>query len=168
MPLFGFRKDKKHEQGHVQAKAESAKKAAAPLGRRAVTDRDKALRTFKSDKPEKVSARVVTKDAGAAKSGPVVPKGGFSGAAGAILRPHITEKSGISSQTGAYTFDIAADANKPRVAAAVEAIYKVTPIKVTLMNGPSKRVFVRGKRGVVPGVRKAIVTVKKGEKIDFV
>ena len=85
-----------------------------------------------------------------------------------ILRPRITEKSGILSQTGVYTFEIAKNANKILVSKAVVALYKVTPIKVTIINSPAKKVFIRGRRGVVSGVRKALVTLKEGDKIDFV
>ena len=85
-----------------------------------------------------------------------------------ILRPRITEKSGMLSQGGVYTFEIAKTANKNVVAKAIVALYKVTPVKITVINTPAKKIFMRGRRGVVSGVRKAIVTLKKGDKIDFV
>ena len=85
-----------------------------------------------------------------------------------ILRPHVTEKSGILSQNGVYTFQIAADTNKQAVARAILSLYKVNPVKIAIVNLPTRNVFVRGKRGTVAGVRKAIVTVKDGDKIDFV
>ena len=88
--------------------------------------------------------------------------------ASVILRPRITEKSGILSQGGVYTFEVAKGANKPTIAQAVKALYKVTPVKVTVINLPSRNVVVRGKRGVQSGMRKAVVTLKKGDKIDFV
>ncbi len=85
-----------------------------------------------------------------------------------ILRPRITEKSGVLSQGGVYTFEVTAGANKNSVASAIKSLYKVTPVKVAILNNPAKNVFVRGRHGVVAGVRKALVTLKKGEKIDFV
>lgn len=85
-----------------------------------------------------------------------------------ILRPHITEKSGSLSQIGKYTFQITKDANKQSISRAIKVLYKITPKHVNLLNQPSRNVFVRGRRGVVPGIRKAIVTVKKGDTIDFV
>jgi len=91
-----------------------------------------------------------------------------SGPTHAILRPHITEKSGMLSQTGKYTFQVMRNANKQSIARAIQVLYKITPKHVTLLNQPARKVFVRGRRGVVPGHRKAIVTVKKGDKIDFV
>ncbi len=88
--------------------------------------------------------------------------------ASAILRPRITEKSGVLSQGGIYTFEVAKDADKASISRAVKALYKVTPIKVAIVNLPARKTFIRGRRGVVPGIRKAMVTVKKGDKIDFV
>jgi len=85
-----------------------------------------------------------------------------------IIRPRITEKSGLLSQTGVYTFEVAKFANKNSIAKAVTALYKVVPVKVAVINLPGKNVFVRGKRGFVTGTRKALVTLKKGDKIDFV
>mgnify|MGYP003351962988 CR=1 FL=1 len=84
-----------------------------------------------------------------------------------IIRPMITEKSGILSQNGVYTFEIASDANKNTIASAIQSMYKVKPVKIAIINTPAQRVFVRGKRGVVSGIKKALVTVKKGDKIDF-
>lgn len=98
----------------------------------------------------------------------VVPSGRFDDTAGAIIRPHITEKSGILSQSGVYTFEITRDTTKAGVIKAIKTLYKVTPVKVAIINLPRKKVFVKGRRGIVPGVRKAMVTLKKGDKIDFV
>ena len=118
-------------------------------------------------KAKAVKAVKATKEL-ATTSAPAVSSGIVSNIAGAILRPRLTEKSGILSQMGVYTFEIAQNANKNAVSKAVSALYKVTPIKIAILNLPSKRVFVRGKRGVVSGIRKAVVTLKKGDKIDFV
>lgn len=85
-----------------------------------------------------------------------------------IIRPRITEKSGLLSQAGVYTFEVSKDATKPQITKAIKKLYKVTPVKVAVVNLPTKNVFVRGKRGTVSGIRKALVTVKKGEKIDFI
>jgi len=86
----------------------------------------------------------------------------------AIIRPRITEKSGLLSQNGVYTFEVSKNINKHGISKAIFSLYKVVPTKVAIINLPSKNVFVRGKKGVVTGKRKAIVTLKKGDKIDFV
>ena len=98
----------------------------------------------------------------------VVSTTSTSSVASVILRPRITEKSGMLSQSGVYTFEVAKNANKNTIALAVKALYKVTPVRVAIINSPAKNVFVRGRRGVVSGVKKAVVTLKKGDKIDFV
>lgn len=85
-----------------------------------------------------------------------------------IIKPHITEKSGIQSQGGVYTFIVSDKANKEMIGKAIFSIYKIHPAKVAIVNLPPKLVFRRGKKGRVSGVRKAIITVKKGDKIDFV
>ena len=86
-----------------------------------------------------------------------------------IKKPRITEKSGIQAETlGVYTFEVTTKANKKSVAKAVKELYKVTPVKVNIINLPAKIVFTRGKTGRKSGVKKAVVFLKKGDKIDFV
>ncbi len=60
------------------------------------------------------------------------------------------------------------DAGKAQVSKAVSEIYKVEPVKVNIVKNPSKRVFVRGKKGVKSGVKKAYVYLKKGDKIEVI
>lgn len=115
-------------------------------------------------KPAKAGSAVAT----TATKAVAAVKGSFADHTDAIVSPHVTEKSGIQSQSGIYTFKVAKTATKGQVAAAVKTLYKVTPVRVAMVNLPAKNVFVRGRYGVVPGLRKAVVTVKKGEKIDFV
>jgi large subunit ribosomal protein L23 len=150
MPLFGFKKDKQHEQNHIQATAEMAK-GTMPANRNA---KNKVSRKPKTEKPAKVSKELVTKDAVSDKTVSALPVGSFSSTTDVIIRPRITEKSGILSQSGVYTFEVAKGAN--------------TPVKIAVLNFPARLVFRRGKKGSVSGFRKAIVTVKKGDKIDFV
>jgi large subunit ribosomal protein L23 len=85
-----------------------------------------------------------------------------------ILRPRITEKSGIMSESHIYTFEIAKNATKDTVSRAIKTIYKVTPEKVRIVNLPARKVLVRGKKGVQSAVKKALVYLKKGDKIEFV
>ena len=69
---------------------------------------------------------------------------------------------------GVYTFEVAAHSNKDSISKAVKALYKVSPVRVAIINLPRKSVIVRGKKGTVSGVKKAMVTLKNGDKIDFV
>jgi large subunit ribosomal protein L23 len=85
-----------------------------------------------------------------------------------ILRPHITEKAGILNEAqNVYTFHVAKTATKHTVSKAITALYKVVPTKVNIVNLPAKNVLVRGKRGTQSAVKKALVYLKKGDKIEI-
>ena len=86
-----------------------------------------------------------------------------------IIRPRITEKSGLMSESqNVYTFEIVKNATKHSVSQAIKALYKITPIKVSIVNLPAKDIIVRGKPGTKSAVKKALVYLKKGDKINFV
>ncbi|MSR87640.1 MAG: 50S ribosomal protein L23 [Candidatus Zambryskibacteria bacterium] len=85
-----------------------------------------------------------------------------------LIRPRITEKAAIGAdKSNVYVFEVAMNATKPSITASVKASYKVTPIKVRVATIPDKAVFVRGKRGVKRGGKKAYVYLKKGDKIEL-
>ena len=151
MPLFGKRTDKKYDKDFSLAKVIKV-------------DPKKSMKGAKSLKEAttKVVALPTMKQIRA------VPSGMYSSVASIIIRPHITEKTGILSQSGVYTFQADRNANKQTIAKAVKELYKVNPVKIAVIKVPAKNIFVRGKRGNVPGMKKAIVTVKRGEKIDFI
>lgn len=85
----------------------------------------------------------------------------------AIVRPRITEKATQVAENNVYTFNIAPTATKTQVKEAVQKLYKVTPLKVNVVKIRARKVFVRGKRGVTAGGRKAYVYLKKGDKIEL-
>ena len=86
-----------------------------------------------------------------------------------ILRPRITEKSGMMSESlNLYTFEVSKNSTKFSIEKAIKNLYKVTPLKVRIINLPAKKVFVRGKKGVQSSIKKALVYLKKGDKIEFV
>jgi large subunit ribosomal protein L23 len=85
-----------------------------------------------------------------------------------ILRaPLITEKSTMGSQYGQVTFKVPMDACKPEIKAAVETIYKVKvkAVNTSILPGKTKR--FRGIEGTRSDVKKAIVTLEKGQNIDL-
>jgi len=85
-----------------------------------------------------------------------------------IRKPWITEKSSMLSQLGAYTFVVSRAANKAEVKKLVERTYKVNVKSVRILNVRAKqRRFGKG-TGTVPGFKKAVVTLQKGQKIDFI
>lgn len=88
-----------------------------------------------------------------------------------IIAPRITEKSAKQSEENVYAFEINARANKHQVAQAIVAFYKVTPLKVAIVNVPTKyaKNYRTGRVQVKkPGMKKALVYIKKGETIAFV
>lgn len=84
-----------------------------------------------------------------------------------LTRSRITEKATSMAEKGVYAFEIAEGATKKDVVAAVRAYFSVLPAKVTIVRNPAKRVMIRNKRGVKPGVKKAYVYLKEGDKINL-
>ena len=85
-----------------------------------------------------------------------------------IKNPRITEKASFGIEQNVYTFDISAGANKTEIKKAIFALYKVKPIRVNVLPVPKKKTFSKGIVGSKSGGRKALVYLKKGDKIDFV
>lgn len=83
-----------------------------------------------------------------------------------LIKPRITEKATIKSESSVYTFEIAKDATKSQVEKAFIEKYKLSPVKISTVTIPAKNVFVRGKRGKKSGYKKAYVYLKKGDKIE--
>jgi large subunit ribosomal protein L23 len=87
-----------------------------------------------------------------------------------ILKPRITEKAVGQSENNVYTFVVKRDATKYQVRDAVKTLYKVTPVKVNIVNKkPAERmVGSRNRTKHVAGMKKAYVYLKKGETINLV
>lgn len=84
-----------------------------------------------------------------------------------ILRPRITEKAGTAHESmNVYTFEVAQNSTKHSIAKAVKTLYKVTPLKIRTISLPRKKVTNRGRIGMQSAVKKALVYLKKGDKID--
>ena len=96
----------------------------------------------------------------AAAAGIVFPKGS------AVIKPRVTEKAGLLSEKGIYTFDVQVSSNTREIAKAIVAAYKVTPVRISVAPIKSKAMFVRGKRGSTVAGKKAYVYLKKGDKIE--
>lgn len=119
----------------------------------------------KTTKEKEVTGKsVATKSTKTKKEGSVM----LGTNANVLVRPHITEKSAILAEKGTYVFEVARDTNKIEIAKAIKAIYNVTPVRVNIVNLPNTRVFVRNRKGMKSGVRKALVTLKSGDKIEIV
>ena len=85
-----------------------------------------------------------------------------------ILRePHITEKATELSEAGQYIFKVWPNVNKIQIRKAVEQIYGVDVANVRTINIPSKKRRLGRTEGKKKGYKKAIVSVKKGQKIEI-
>ncbi len=83
-----------------------------------------------------------------------------------IVSPVITEKATIASESNQFVFKVRREATKPQIKAAIEKLFdvKVTAVNTLLRKGKSK-VF-RGVRGKQQDVKKAVVTLADGYRID--
>lgn len=86
-----------------------------------------------------------------------------------ILRPVVSEKSYALLDAGVYTFIVAPSANKTEIRQAVEAIFGVEVTNVNTLNrkGKRKRQRRRATFGKRPDTKRAIVTLKEGDRIDL-
>ena len=85
-----------------------------------------------------------------------------------IIRPRITEKASLKAREHIYVFDVLKSANKRAISSAIQKIYSVVPLKIRVVQIPSKTITVRGKKGVKSGGKKAYVHLKKGDKIEVI
>ncbi|MBM3204482.1 50S ribosomal protein L23 [Candidatus Uhrbacteria bacterium] len=84
-----------------------------------------------------------------------------------LRRPHVSEKAARLTEAGTYVFDVRVDAEKIAIKKAVESLYKVHVVGIRTIRHAGKPVY-RGRRaGARQTWKKALVTLKKGQKIDL-
>jgi large subunit ribosomal protein L23 len=83
-----------------------------------------------------------------------------------VRNPVVTEKSTMASEANQVVFDVAIDANKTEIKAAVEQLFqvKVKAVNTLVRKGKVKR--FRGTVGRQSDVKKAVVTLADGQSID--
>ena len=86
-----------------------------------------------------------------------------------ILRaPHVSEKSTLVGGHGnQYVFQVATDASKPEIKAAVEMLFDVAVENVNVVNVKGKSKAFKQRMGKRPDWKKAYVRVQEGQTIDF-
>ena len=89
-----------------------------------------------------------------------------------IIKPLVTEKmTGITEKLNQFGFIVRPEANKLQIKADVEALYNVNVVSVNTMRYAGKNKSRYTKAGLLSGrtnaYKKAIVTLKEGETIDF-
>ncbi|NMB56941.1 50S ribosomal protein L23 [Candidatus Beckwithbacteria bacterium] len=86
-----------------------------------------------------------------------------------LVRPIITEKTMALAQMSQFTFMVNLDANKNQIIKAIEDYFKVNviEIKTITLKGKIRRFGTKRVPTQLAGTKKAIVTLKKGQKIDL-
>ena len=84
-----------------------------------------------------------------------------------IIAPVITEKAAYATENNVYTFKVQKDANKIEIKKAIEAAFKVNVVKVNTLITKAKDKRVGKYTGKTKTYKKAIVTLKDGDKIEF-
>jgi large subunit ribosomal protein L23 len=91
---------------------------------------------------------------------------------GIIVKPIVTEKmTALTEKLNRYGFRVQPSANKIQIANAIQELYNVTVLSVNTINYRGKNKSRYTKSGMVKGsesaFKKAIVTLKEGDVIDF-
>ena len=84
-----------------------------------------------------------------------------------ILSPIVTEKSTNLSEQNKVIFKVPNNANKVNLKKNIEKIFKVNVTKINIVNKQNRKKITRGKKIKVPGYKKAIITLKKGQSRDL-
>ena len=95
-------------------------------------------------------------------------KANLKGAYSILISPRVTEKAALAGENNVYVFNVTTSANKPEIKKAIEEVYKVSPKKVRIVQIPSRKTFIRGRRGKTARAKKAYVYLKKGDSITIV
>lgn len=86
-----------------------------------------------------------------------------------VRRPIMSEKNMHRVDTrNQYTFEVASDANKVEIRNAVEALFKVSVVRVNTMNSFGKRKRHGAHFHIAGAIKKAVVTLAEGDKIEII
>jgi len=84
-----------------------------------------------------------------------------------LSKPLVTEKNVQLQALGKYAFEVVPKANKHQVKQAVETAFNVNVTKVNVITVPGKQRRIGRRQVLTPSWKKAIVTLKPGDKIEL-
>jgi len=84
-----------------------------------------------------------------------------------LIEPWITEESTRQAELNKYVFRVSERADKKQIERSIEGVYSVKVVSVNTISIPKKPRYRGNKLGWKSGYKKAIVTVKEGDKIDI-
>jgi large subunit ribosomal protein L23 len=169
-----FRKKKKKKKPRVVdsasravAKGKEEDLSSSPSIAKGTSTR-KAAMTDKKEKPKRrVEEKKTEEKKEIEKESPKLKSEVRFGQSYKILKgPHITEKAGDLAEKNQYVFKIFPRANKIGVKKAIEDTYGVDVVSIKIINVPKKKRRLGKIQGTRPGYKKAIVKIKKGQKIE--
>ena len=83
-----------------------------------------------------------------------------------LVAPVITEKATVASENNQVVFKVAIKATKPQIKAAVEKLFDVKVKSVNTLVRKGKVKAFKGTYGRQSNVKKAVVTLEEGHRID--
>ena len=84
-----------------------------------------------------------------------------------ILSPVITEKATKLSENNQYVFKVTLNANKKDIKDAIEKLFKVKVKNINTTKTKGKQKVFKGTKGKRSDYKKAIVSLKEGESLDY-
>ncbi len=84
-----------------------------------------------------------------------------------LIRPVVTEKALIENQKGTYLFEVAPNATKLSIKKAIANVYGTMPVAVNMLRRKGKEVRFGKIKGKRKDEKRAIVTLKKGQRIEL-
>src|SRR3989338_6857437 len=84
-----------------------------------------------------------------------------------LLKPHVTEKSTHAVSQNKYIFEIPPRANKTETRSAIQAVYNIDPVNVRIINTSGRSVRLGKIQGKRKDIKKAIITLPQGKKLDI-
>lgn len=120
---------------------------------------------FKDTTEKKEAAKAVPAKASASKQALVVKESPL--ATRILSRPRVTEKAYALNALNQYVFVVTKEATKKSVKRAVEEAYAVEVEKVRIVKLPAKTRVMGKTIGTKSAIKKAIISVKKGQTIEL-
>ena len=151
MKLFDRFKGK-HEQPEQKVQAKVVKNQAAKS--------QVAAPSKKIDQPKAVAAETKSQAKKTELSGKSLQ------AHQVLVKPLITEKAAELGALNKYVFVVNPKMNKVEIKKAIRTIYKVDPTQVNILNFSGKKVRYGRTIGTTKHWKKAVVTLKPGDKIE--
>ena len=84
-----------------------------------------------------------------------------------LVKPRVSEKAVRANNAGKYIFEVLKSANKISVKKAIEGIYNVKVVQVNMISMEGKKRNYGRTSGTMSDFKKAIVTLKSGDKIEI-